>query len=109
MTKIRNKNCDKNQNLKLWKDPKSQTVTKLENSKYKRKKERKKCEKLLTKKIKLLQNSKTQIVTTPKLKLWHNSKSQSMTKVKNSNCDKLWQKSKNQIVTKLDSSNSEKI
>ena len=47
-----------------------------------------------TQKLKLQQNSKTQIVTKlknsdcDKLKLWHNSKSQNVTQLKKSNCDK---------------------
>ena len=41
-------------------------------------------------KNKLLQNSLTQIVTKLKLKFWQNSKTQIVTKLKKSNCDKTW-------------------
>ena len=67
------------------------------------------CDK--TQKLKLIQNSKTQIVTelensicdkTQKLKWWQNSKINIVTKLKNSNYDN----SKTQIVTKLKNQNS---
>ena len=68
-------------------------MTKLKNSH---------CEK--TQKLKLWQNSKTQIVATQKLNFWQNSKTQIVTKLK----IKLWQCSKTQMVTKLKHSNSDK-
>ena len=71
-------------------------VTKLRNSN---------CDK--TQKLKLWQNSNTQIVTKVE-----NSETEIVTKLKNSNCDKtqklkFWQNSKTQIVTKLKNSNCE--
>ena len=102
-----NLNCDKLKNL-IYDIPKTQIMTKLKKLK------------LTTQKLKLWQNSKTQIVRekkspklensnwdkTQKLELWQNSKIQIVTKLNNSNCDKTKKSNcdktkKNQIVTKL--------
>ena len=102
--KTQNTSCDKTQ---MCQQLKTQIGTKLIKSN---------CDK--TKKPKLGQNSKTQIVTKlkKKLKLWQNSKTQIFKQIQNSNCEgkktlklfldktgkvKLWQNSKSQIVTKL--------
>ena len=92
---------NKNLNLKLWCNSKSQIVMTLKNSN---------CHD--TQELELWWNSKTQIVMKLKLKLWWNSKTQIVMKLKNLNCDqtqivtklKLWQNSncdKTHIVTKL--------
>ena len=92
MTKLKNLNCDKIQNLKLWQNSETKNVTKLKNSN---------CEKKLKNsngdELKLLQNSKPKIV---QKKMWPNSKTQIVTKVKKN--------SKTQIVTKLKNSKCDK-
>ena len=100
MTKVKNSNCDKTWQLKLWQNSKNQIVTKLKISN---------CDN--TQKLKLGKTSKTQIVT--KLKNSNSDKTQILKLCQNSNCDKtqklkLWQNSKTQIVTKLKISNCDK-
>ena len=74
---VKNSNCDKTQNYKLWKNSKTQFMKKLINSI---------CDK--TQNHQLWQNSKTPIVTKLKNTNFDNWKSQIVTKLKNSNCDK---------------------
>ena len=68
MTKPKNPECDKTQELKMWQNSKTLIVTKLKTQ--------------IVTKLKNLSCDKTQ-----KLKLWQNSKNQIVTKLKNSNCD----------------------
>ena len=104
--KLKNSNCDENQNLKLWRKSKTQIVMKLKNSNLDE-----------TQKLKLWLNSKTEILTI--LKLWQ---TQIVKKLNTSNCDKtqivtnyekkincdktqqlqLWINLKSQMVTKLE-------
>ena len=89
----------------MWQNSKTQSVTKLKNSKFWEKKlKSSKCDK--TKKFQILQNQKTQNVTKlKKIKFLQNSTTQTWRrkKLKKSKCDK-----KNVIVTKLISLNCEK-
>ena len=80
MTNLKNSNGDKTQKLILWKNPRTQIVTKLKKT----------------------QIVRTQIVT--KLKLWHYSNWDKTQILQSSNCDQ----KKTQIVTKLKNSNSDK-
>ena len=80
-----NSNYDKTQKHKLWKNSKTQIVTKLKNSN---------C--YQNQKLKLWEKLKSKTLTTQKLKVGQNSKTQNVTILKNSNCDKtqklkLWQ------------------
>ena len=102
LTKLKNSNYGKTQKCKFWQNLKTQIVTKLENSNCDKTQKLKLGQ---NSKLKLWQNSKTQIMT--KLKLWHNSKTWIVTKLKLKQVvtkwkkSKLWPNIKNQILTKL--------
>ena len=112
MTKLKNSNCYKTQNSKIY-NSKTQIVTKPNNlycdkskkSNGDKTKQISNCDQ--TQRLEFLQNSKTKICTnlknlkfhvvtilkisngkTQKLKLWQNSNTQIVTKLKNKNCDK---------------------
>ena len=91
--------CDTTQKLKMWQNSKLQTVTKPKNPKQNKRKNSK-CDQ--TQKLKMLQNSKTKMWKKKKknvTKLIHQNREKKTQKLK------LWPNSKNQILTKVRNSN----
>ena len=110
-TQFKNSKCDKTQNLKLWQNSLTQILTKLKNSscdttQIVTKLKNSNCDKT-RKNSNCDKTKKSNCDKTKKIKLWQNSKSQIVTKLKNSNYNKtqklnLWQNSITQITKKLE-------